>query len=90
MTRVVILDPTAAPVETDPDPGPDAGSLPGRTVDIRYDRTWRSFEWVIDEWKQLLAADGAEVRTWCAGSRIGEEGERTHAPADPRGARSPG
>ena len=77
MSRVVILDPTASPPEVDPDPGPDAGSLAGRTVGIRYDKAWRSFEWVIDEWTRLLDADGARVHQWCAGNRVGEGGERT-------------
>jgi len=77
MTRIVVLDPTAPPAQADADPGPDTGHLQGKTVGIRYDRTWRSFEWVIDEWQRLLAADSAQVRTWCAGSRIGGQGERT-------------
>jgi hypothetical protein len=34
---------------------------------------------VIDEWTTTLEAAGAEVRSWCAGNRIGEEGERTRA-----------
>lgn len=79
MARIRVLDPTAAPPEDDPDPGPDAGPLGGRTVGIRYDRAWRSFEWVIDEWARELRATGADIRTWCAGNRIGDEGERTFA-----------
>ena len=79
MGRILVLDPTAAPPEVDADPGPDAGSLAGRTVGIRFDRAWKSFEWVIEEWTPRLRGAGAEVRTWCAGNRIGEEGERTRA-----------
>jgi hypothetical protein len=79
MSRVVILDPTAPPPEVDPDPGPDAGALLGRTIGIRYDKAWRSFEWVIDEWQRLLTADGARVEQWCAGNRVGEQGERTRS-----------
>ena len=79
MGRILILDPTAAPPEVDPDPGPDAGSVAGRTVGIRHDTAWKSFDWVIDEWTSRLRAAGAEVRTWCAGNRIGDEGERTRA-----------
>jgi hypothetical protein len=77
MARVAVLDPTAPPPESDSDPGPDAGELAGRVVGIRYDRTWRSFLWVIDEWEARLAAEGAEVRRWCAGNRVGDEGLRT-------------
>ena len=77
MARIVVLDPTAAPREVDPDPGPDAGRLAGRTVGVRYDTAWRSFDAVIDEWIPRLRDAGADVRTWCAGNRIGDEGERT-------------
>ncbi len=77
MSRTIVLDPTAPPPETDAEPGPDAGPLSGKLVGIRFDRTWRCFEWVIDEWQEELREAGAEVRTWCAGSRIGEDGVRT-------------
>jgi hypothetical protein len=77
MVRMNVLDPTAPPPEVGADPGPDVGSLAGRLVGLRYDRTWRSFEWVIDEWTPMLSDAGAGVRRWCAGNRIGEEGERT-------------
>lgn len=77
MSRVRILDPTAAPPVTDPDPGPDAGALAGRTVGIRYDRAWRSWLFVIDEWKPRLRAAGARVLEWEAGNRIGVDGEET-------------
>ena len=82
MPRILVLDPTAPPPEVDPDPGPDAGSLGGRTVGIRYDTAWRSFTWVIDEWESRLRAAGAHVRRWVAGNRIGEDGERTRAELD--------
>ena len=82
MAKIKVLDPTAPPPEADEGPGPDAGSLAGRTVGIRYDRTWRSFEWVIDEWRPALEASGATVRLWCAGNRIGEEGARTFRELD--------
>jgi hypothetical protein len=79
MTRMKVLDPTAPPPEIAADRGPDAGELAGRLVGLRYDRTWRSFEWVIDEWTTQLGEAGADVRPWCAGNRVGEEGERTRA-----------
>jgi hypothetical protein len=79
MARIIVLDPTAAPPEVDPDPGPDAGLLEGRTVGIRYDSAWKSFEWAIDEWTPRLADTGADVRSWRAGNRIGDEGARTRA-----------
>jgi hypothetical protein len=77
MSRITVLDPTAPPPEDVAGPGPDAGDLAGKVVGIRFDHAWRSFEWVIDEWASSLRAAGAEVRPWCAGNRIGEQGEST-------------
>jgi hypothetical protein len=34
---------------------------------------------LIDEWATELGGAGADVRPWCAGIRVGEEGERTRA-----------
>jgi hypothetical protein len=79
MGRITILDPTAAAPNTDNDPGPDAGPLDGLVVGIRSDRTWRSFEWVADEWERLLTGEGATVTRWVSGNRIGDEGERMRA-----------
>ena len=82
MGRIAVLDPTAPPPDDDEGPGPDVESLAGRLVGIRYDRAWRSFEWVIDEWARSFEADGAQVRRWCAGNRIGDEGLTTRAALD--------
>lgn len=79
MSRIRVLDPTAAPPAVDPDPGPDAGDLRGRSVGIRYDQAWRSWLWTIDEWQPLLEAQGAQIRLWQARNRVGEEAERTFA-----------
>ena len=46
-------------------------------VGIRYDLTWRSFDWVRDEWAGMLAEDGAAITQWCAGDRTGEAAEET-------------
>ena len=67
MARIAILDPTAAPPQVDPDPGPDLGALAGRRVGFRYDLTWRSFLWVMDEWSRALGSAGARTESWCAG-----------------------
>jgi hypothetical protein len=77
MARITILDPTAPAPDIDTDPGPDIGALGGLAVGIRSDRTWRSFEWVADEWERLLIQEGAHVNRWVSGNRIGDEGERT-------------
>jgi hypothetical protein len=79
MARITILDPTAAAPDIDADPGPAIAAFPGVRVGIRSDRTWRSFEWVADEWERLLVDQGAVVRRWVSGNRIGDEGERTRA-----------
>jgi hypothetical protein len=63
-------------------PGPDAADVGGRIVGVRSDRTWPSFEWVLDEWTRELTAAGAEVRPWRAGNRIGDDGVRTFAELD--------
>jgi hypothetical protein len=82
LARVTILDPTAPAPDAEPAPGPDAGSLAGKVVGFRSDETWRSFEWVLDEWQPELEAAGAQVRRWISGNRVGEEGERTRRELD--------
>jgi hypothetical protein len=77
MARVIVLDPTAAPAGDDRGAGPDVLDLRDVVVGIRTDRTWRSFEWVIEEWTAELEKMDARVRPWVAGNRIGEEGEKT-------------
>ena len=79
MDRIRVLDPTASPPEVSTDPGPDAGSLAGRRVGIRFDLTWQSFLQVKDEWTRALEDLGATVVGWNAGHRIGEEGEVTRS-----------
>ena len=44
--------------EVDADPGPDAGSLVGKRIGVRYDSAWKSYEWVIDEWIPRLRGAG--------------------------------
>lgn len=77
MARITILDPTAPAPTIDADPGPEVPTLDGLVAGIRSDRTWRSFEWVADEWERLMADKGATVHRWVSGNRIGDEGERT-------------
>ncbi len=81
MARIAILDPTAAPPQVDPDPGPDLGALAGRRVGFRYDLTWRSFHGVIEEWSHALRAMGVHTQAWCAGdgNRAGDVRARVQA-----------
>jgi Fe-S cluster biogenesis protein NfuA len=59
---ILVLDPTGRPEGGNPDPGPDAGSVAGRTVGFRVDALWRSWDWVTQEWDRALAAGGARTR----------------------------
>ncbi|MCU1343954.1 MAG: hypothetical protein JWL70_220 [Acidimicrobiia bacterium] len=57
-----ILDPSGvAPDFGVPDPGPAAGSIKGKTVAIRCDVLWHSFDWTVEEWAKSLEAAGAKV-----------------------------
>src|SRR4029453_13248158 len=77
VARITVLDPTAAPLEGDPDPGPDPGGLTSRGGGGPPGRAWPSFGWVVDEWSRELHAAGAQVHPWRAGNRIGDDGTRT-------------
>ena len=77
MSRITILDPTAAPPDVDAHPGPPVSAIDTTRFGIRYDLTWRSFEWVRDEWATMLIEDGAAVSDWCAGDRTGEAADAT-------------
>jgi hypothetical protein len=81
LSRIFVLDPTASPPKVDADPGPALAPalLDGGHFGIRYDPTWRSFEWVRDEWGRLLAEGGARVSDWCTGNRTGEAAQTTLA-----------
>jgi hypothetical protein len=45
---------------------PPVGALKGKTVGLRRDRFWLSWDWITDEWAQQLGADGAETLIWRA------------------------
>jgi len=77
MSRITILDPTAPPPNVDADPGPPLSATDTTRFGIRYDLTWRSFDWVRDEWATMLVEDGAAVSDWCAGDRTGEAADAT-------------
>ena len=77
MARITILDPTSPPPDVDADPGPSLHAIGDARVGIRYDLTWRSFDWVREEWSRAFVEDGAAVTQWCAGDRTGEAAEET-------------
>jgi hypothetical protein len=80
--KVTVLDPTAPPPDVDADPGPDAGPLVSRRVGIRFDRTWRSWLTVADDWATRFEAAGATVDRWEAGNRVGDACDRTATELD--------
>ncbi len=61
-----ILDPRGRNSVVDRDAGPPAGTLRGKTVGLRRDEFWDSWDVVTDTWAKALEADGAEVVIWRA------------------------
>lgn len=55
------------------------GPLAGQVVGLRLDRSWRSYEVVLDEWQRLLREAGAIPHVLVTGERVGSEGERTRS-----------
>jgi hypothetical protein len=81
--RIIILDPTAPPGADQASPTFDLGrDLQGVRVGLRLDRSWRSYEVVLDVWQRLLREDGAVPEVLVVGERIGDEGERTRSDLD--------
>ena len=77
MARLVILDPTAPPAGGDTWVAPVLGrGLRGVTVGLRLDRSWRSYESVLDAWEPLLRRDGASVERFVVDARVSGAGEQ--------------
>ena len=73
----VVLDPTAVLESDITMPGPDAGSLAGKTVGFRLDEIWRAWDWIADIWAEEFRRAGATVKFWRSDQgRTGAEGER--------------
>jgi hypothetical protein len=77
---IEILDPRA-PVDDDASSDTFSldGPLLGKAVGLRLDRSWRSYEVVLDVWTRLLREAGAIPRVLVTGERVGDEGEQTRA-----------
>ena len=83
MSRVHVLVPT-------PPPEAEATSLTyalgravrGASVGLRLDTAWRSYEFVVDEWRGRLADDGADVATLVTGERAGPHAAKTRTDLD--------
>ena len=75
MADITILDPTARRQDDNASPGPDAGSLVGKTIGFRVDQIWRCWDWISENWEARLREAGAEVSYWRSTNRSGAEGE---------------
>ena len=76
MTRLIVLDPTAARGEDIASPGPDAGQLAGKRIGFRVDRIWRCWDWISEDWAERLRAAGAQTSFWRSLDRSGAAGEQ--------------
>jgi hypothetical protein len=63
---VAVLSPQPAKRTLSKPMCPPVGALRGKRVGLRRDRFWLSWDWITDEWAQLLEKDGAEVVIWRA------------------------
>lgn len=70
-----VLDPTAAPAEIVPWSAPRLDkSLRGLRVGLRLDRSWTSYETVLDVWEPLLREAGAQVTRFTVDARVSAAG----------------
>jgi hypothetical protein len=78
---VTVLDPCGVPPEQGvADPGPAAGPLVGKTIAIRHDVLWPSFDWTVNEWERELEKAGARVIKWRrVQGLVGDEYDRAQA-----------
>ncbi len=75
MALIKVLDPTAKRLEDNASPGPDAGSLAGKTIGFRLDQIWRCWDWISENWAAKFEEAGSTVTYWRSTNRSGEEGE---------------
>ena len=80
---ITILDPRVVPPR-DPETTIYSvdGPIAGKVVGLRLDTAWRSDMAMVDEWEEMLVADGATPKVLWAGERVGAEGEQTRADLD--------
>jgi len=63
---VAVLSPQPARRTLSKPACPPVGALRGKRVGLRRDRFWLSWDWITEEWAELLKADGAETVIWRA------------------------
>ena len=77
MSTGKVLSPMAARADDITSPGPEAGSLAGKTIGFRLDEIWRAWDWVAEVWAEEFRKAGATVKFWKSNQgRTGAEGER--------------
>jgi len=77
---ITILDPRVIPPRDDETATYNVGGpIAGKTVGLRLDHAWRSYIAIVDEWEDMLEADGATPVLLWVGERVGDEGEKTRA-----------
>ena len=80
---ITILDPRVVPPrEPETTTYSVDGPIAGKVVGLRLDTAWRSYIAIVDEWEQMLAADGADPLVLWVGERVGDEGLKTRADLD--------
>jgi len=80
---ITILDPRVIPPRDPETPTYKVdGPITGKTVGLRLDHAWRSYIAIVDEWENMLKADGATPMLLWVGERVGGEGEKTRADLD--------
>lgn len=92
MGRITVLDPRAEPAASPLASAAEHPSewvsprlgrpLAGCTVGLRLDRSWRSYEAVLDVWEQMLLAEGARVVRMVVEARVADAGVRTRDDLD--------
>ncbi len=53
--------------------------LAAKVVGLRLDRSWRSYEIVLEVWEEMFRQANAIPRVLVTGERVGDEGEHTRA-----------
>jgi len=74
MALGTVLDPCVHFQTSEVETNEAVGSLAGKTIGVRRDTAWRSWDWVTDEWERSLRELGADVSYWRAvESVVGKE-----------------
>lgn len=77
MATGLVLDPTGtATAEIGEARGLLEGAeLSSKSIGIRLDERWRSWQWIAEEWASQLGTRGAQVALWRAGTRVGKRAD---------------